>query len=325
MVKGLAIAALALLVLIQSVSAVVISDSQKNITITLEHGKEYSFNLLLKNVTTRIDIASEGNASAWITYGDAFTATYTITNLIDQTLKVTVFIPSSASTGSYITYIKGNNETLSNLSIKVISAITESFQGLQNQVSGFQSSVSSDIDTIQAQQSSMGSRLNELKVSQDDIARRTGNLEDLAKNMDKKLNSIQSFEEDLKQWRQADQKESEQMQATLQNMENRTNYLEQKNKELTDLTGALSLQGASLTLLLIIIVAGILFYFFASVSRKNRVVRALSGGGREHEARRESHSERSERQKEEAGPSRISGFPSPPPAGEREMFRYRPK
>jgi len=320
MVKCLIIAALALLVLSPGVFAVIITDSQKNITMTLEKGKEYSFNLLLKNVTNRIDITSEGNASAWVTYGDAQTVTYVITNLIDQSLKVTLFVPSSTSTGSYNAYIRGNNETLSNLSIKVIGAITESVQGLQSEVSGFKTTIGSEIDAVQSKQSDLESRMNELKVSQADTARKTANVEDLAEGMDKKLNSIQSFQEDLKQWRADDQKQNEQMQTTLKNMENRTSYLEQKNKELTDLTGALSFQGASLTMLLIIIVAGVLFYAFSSVSKKSRIVKAFSGAGHSpHETRHEYE------KKEESGPSRMSGFPTPPPATERGMFRYRPR
>jgi hypothetical protein len=258
--------------------AVTTVDTQKNITVNLEQGEEYSFNLILKNITARIDVTTGGNASAWVTYGEGHTDTYTITNLVDQTLKVTVFVPSSAETKNYEAVIKGNEDTISTIYIGVTEAFGESFEDLQTEVTRLKK----EISDLRSQQGEMQSRLNEVKAGQKETGEKTDIVEDLVKGIDDKLNTIQSFQDDLRLWREDYEKQREEMQVRIDEME-------EKNKELTELTGALSIQGTSLTLLLIVIVAGLLFYALSSVNRRGRLAGKiarrfrLSGhGSRQH-------------------------------------------
>lgn len=312
------VAAVMLVLLVPSALAVTTVESQKNIAVTLEQGEQYAFNLLLKNITARVDIETEGNASEWVTYGEEQTDAYVITNLVDQTLKVTVFVPSSAGIEEYEARIMANDNILSRIYISVIEAFTESFDELQTEVT----TLKKEISELREQQSEMQSRLGEVKAGQKETGEKTDIVEDIVRGMDDKLNSIQSFQDDLKQWREDYEKQREETQARIEEMEN-------KNKELTELTGALSIQGTSLTLILIVIVAGLLFYAFSSVSRRNALTRRLTGRFRSG-LRFKQHGHKSLAPKEsgpakDEGSGKISSFPKHRFTESDFRYKYEPK
>ncbi|MFH1294422.1 MAG: hypothetical protein ABIH90_00585 [Candidatus Aenigmatarchaeota archaeon] len=257
MVKHVFIASLFVLLLVPSALALNVPDSQKKITLTLERGDEYSFNLLLKNLTARTDMLSEGNASEWIAFGSEFARTYEITNLIDQGLKITIFVPSTASIKDYETTIRANNETASTIYLKVIDNFQQSFQTLESKVS----SLNSQIGNLKNQQDTMESRINEIKAGQREAGEKTDVVEDIVTDMKSVLNEVKSFQEDLRIWKKEYDNEKATMQSRVVELENQTATLLKEN---TDLTGSLTVQGTSLGLLLIIVIGGFVYYAYSS-------------------------------------------------------------
>lgn len=269
MMKALIITALFALIFVPSAMAINTIDSQKKVTLMLEIGREHTFNLQLKNITARTIMTVSGNASEWLSFGPDYASTLEITNLVDQALRINIFVPTTASIKNYEAVIKGNNDTISVVYVQVTDNFVESVGDLENQVS----SLKSQINNLKEQQDVMESRINEVKAAQRETVEKTDVVEDIVKDVRSTLNEVKSFQEDLRVWKNEYDESKLAMESEVVQLQNRTDYLQQQNDELTGLTGALSFQGTSLGLLLVIVIGGFAFYAYSNSSSRSGYAR----------------------------------------------------
>jgi uncharacterized phage infection (PIP) family protein YhgE len=266
-IKSLSVFLIFFILLPSVVSAVHVPDIQKKIDITIERGREYSFNLLLKNLTTTTTISSSGNTSGWVTFGENNEDEYLITNLVDQSLKVTIFIPSSAETGHYTALVKANNETISEINIEVIVQISDVIKSLEQEIENLKSNV----NDLEEEQSELKSKTNVVAETQERIKKVQETIEELVKSLNRKIDDMEKYQKDLHELESTFNQKKAELESQLQQLQQQAEQLEEQNKQLNELTGSLTLRETSFKILLAIIVVGIALSIFMPEQKKVKI------------------------------------------------------
>jgi len=243
--KKLTVLPILLILLIPSVFALNVPENQQTIDITLERGKEYSFSLLLRNFT---EVTTINSTSDWLMFGEDNKEEIIITDLVNQSLEVTVFVPSNAEEKEHVIEIKGNSVVISTLRIDVIRPLADKMNDMNSRMN--------EID----------SRQDDLESRMDDVIGRITNLANDMDTLETKSNELKSLIEDVKE-KQDNLTALEEMVADL---ENQTAELEKKNEELS-LTGNITAGMTSVYItvgIIIGIVAAFLFLNRREITNK---------------------------------------------------------
>ena len=249
------------------VFAVHVPEIQEDIRITMERGREYSFSLLLRNFTTTTTISSDGNASAWVTFGENNEESYVITNLVDQSLKVTIFVPSNTNPGYYTAFIKANNETISEIGIEVVTELSDAVKDLEQEIENLKSEVSD----LEEEQNTLKSKTDVVVETQDRIRKVQDTIEELVKTLSRKIDEMEKYQKDLHELETKFNEEKAALETRIKELESQAKQLEEQNKQLNELTGNLTVRETSFKILLIIIIVGIALSVLLPEQKKAKI------------------------------------------------------
>lgn len=224
--------------------AVQVPASQQNMTIEVPEGSEYSFHLNLQGLTELVTITADGDAKDWITFGPTYDKTIALTNLVNQALPVTIFVPTGTAKQGYGATVKANGQVISTLNVVVTDRLSKSFSnigssisGLQSAVSGLQgsqnqtqsqlASVSSGQGSVLQNQGSMQSAVNDLKSSF------SSSIDSISQRLDSIVSQQKAVVDEMKSY----DAERANLQSKIDSLQSTISSLQSKNAELVTATG----------------------------------------------------------------------------------------
>lgn len=267
-------AAVLCLLVIPIASAIETVENQKEITVNAEKGEEYVFSLLLRNVGEPATISASGNASSWVTFGGDNEESYHITNLVNQSLRVTVFVPNDVEVKDYFTEIKAGDTVIS----KVTIAVSEPFPTRLNAMSSRMEELSDEFDELKSRQTDLESQANKLLSKSQTVLDVQEDLREIYEQLQEEIFNISTYQESIEELENRFDDERNALTARISDLETQTEELTAEKKEMTTLTGQIAVGYTSVSFSLGLI-AGILIVVFYSgkgrdVSNAVRRVRA---------------------------------------------------
>lgn len=237
--------AVALLLLTPVALGVEVPKRQENITLYLEPGEEYSFHLILEDVQPPVTLETTGDASSWVAFGEENKKNYTITSLGDQSLKVTVFVPSDAEKKNYKADIEesGTENLLSSLKITVVEPLSTALEDLRSKLN----SLEEDISNLEDGQNNLKSKINSIRDKQNILEDAQSDLENIVTTTKLKVEEIRTTQKELTSIQSQFQEEKKRLENKIEELQNKTSHLKSKNQKLTQVTGAVAFNYSSLS------------------------------------------------------------------------------
>lgn len=252
------------------VTAVETIENQKNIIMTVERGKEYTFYLILKNVNESFVLSSSGDASKWITFGDENMDNYEITNLINQSVKISIFVPGNAETRKYTANILADDFVLSQIEISVVD-ITNTI----NEISKRLEILSKDVENLKIKQKNIEIKTENLVSKTHFIMNAQNNITSLTKDIEKMVSDFFKYIKSVNEIEEKFKKEKEGLLKKINDLENKTSNLRAKNEELMKLTGKLTFNYSSISFFIGLIFGIIIISVFSKGWKFQHILRGF--------------------------------------------------
>jgi hypothetical protein len=214
----LLICCLSLSLLLPSVNAVDVIESQEDITLTLERDSCYEFPLMLQNVDEITTVESAGEIDGWITFWGKDDHEYDIYPGQSYVL-VYIDVPEKADLGEYEGEIKAGTKTLTEIRVKVTL----------------------DLSTVIANEE-VADLHDKVGTLTDDVAELRNQVATLEHTVTQKVEEIQKYQKDLaalEDEKDALEKEHAELSEDYEELEENYNEAAESNEELSALTGAM--------------------------------------------------------------------------------------
>ncbi len=202
---------LAMFIILPSVQAVGVLESQEDVTLTLERGSTYEFPLMLRDVDESMELSIDGEIEDWVGFGNGMESKITITAWQPYVI-LKIEIPDDEELGEYDGEILAGDSVISEMIIKVTLDLSNVIAN--EEVADLQDKVDILTDSVRELRSHVAT---------------------LEYNVSEKVGEIYEYQKDLNML----EKENEEL--TEKNIELEEKYIETAttNEELNDLTGAL--------------------------------------------------------------------------------------
>ncbi len=241
---GYLLAGIFLLLLSQAAFSADTGEFQKKISLSLEPGQRSSFPLALKNITEITSITASGDASSWFAFGSNLETAYRITNLVDQSVEVTIIVPNSAEVRDYSAQIKGNDKILSTVEIKVVQPLSKRVLTISDAIADINVKLQ-QLQSIQDRQTKLDNKISDVIIRQDRMESTAG---DSFADLKKRVQQLEGYNKDLKSLEQAFNTEKGSLEERIKGLETEKTKLAEDKREMERLTGGFLLGATPLGL-----------------------------------------------------------------------------
>jgi uncharacterized phage infection (PIP) family protein YhgE len=254
-------------------SAVETADTQKDITVSVERGGEYTFHLILRNIAEPVMLSSSGDASSWVTFGEDGSDSYSITNLVNQSIKVSIFVPSSAEIKQYDAKINAGDSVISDITVDVSRPVSDVLDEISSRIS----SMSDELSNLKSGQNNLETNTNKLISKSQTIMDIQEDLRNMSENVEDKISELSDYQRNIHELETQFKAEKENLLERITELENQTKELAVKNEKMTELTGQMTFSYSSVSFSLGLIAGVFLVVFYSkggSFSKPLRRIRA---------------------------------------------------